>query len=493
MTTSIRLAVAAAAVAVLAHPARAQDKVRQIPLTRVAWSRPLLLDRPVDEGDPDPGKEAKGWIDKALDQRGEGPIVPGFRPVIVGELLVYRTHLDARALYLAPTGKFKAGDIHWAGTWSDGGLVALTSGAVLRFPAEKLLREMAPAELATLLVENSLALALSADDKRVYWVDDLAVPPPLGAEDRKLGETWKALITQNALWAMDLDTGKIRWRVGRGKAGEDPLAGSFFLHAPLPIGGKLHVLNESSAGELRLLVLNPDDGSETAKVVIETVDDANRLLAFRQRRQHAANLVAADNLFIACAHSGKVFAVDLANNKVEWTHEYRKEPPGDPAKPLPMGWKTPGLFVADGKVVFAAADDDFVRCIDLKGGKPLWKVRRGGCVYLAGIHGNNAVLVGDGFCRGLALKDGKQAWQADTGTPSGMGVFRKNVFLLPLKHGLATKGPEIAHVDVEKGILVGTSPLKETPGNLALHGDLIVSQSATTITAYAAKQVGSRQ
>jgi hypothetical protein len=54
---------------------------------------------------------------------------------------------------------------------------------------------------------------------------------------------------------------------------------------------------------------------------------------------------------------------------------------------------------------------------------------------------------------------------------------------VPVKVGAASKAPEIVYLDAERGQIVGTSPLKEVPGNLALYRDQIVSVSATTVTA----------
>jgi outer membrane protein assembly factor BamB len=176
--------------------------------------------------------------------------------------------------------------------------------------------------------------------------------------------------------------------------------------------------------------------------------------------------------------------VDVAKQDIRWTYSYQKDPPPKAAN-VPLGyWKAPAAFVAGGKLVFTAADDEHTHCVNLKDGKSLWKVQRADDLYLAGIAGDKVVVVGNGTCRALALKDGTELWKLTTGTPSGVGVFDKATYLLPLKKGASSKQPEVAYLDVDQGRLVGVSPLKEVPGNLMLHRDMIVSQSATSISAY---------
>src|SRR5262249_30648128 len=113
-----------------------------------------------------------------------------------------------------------------------------------------------------------------------------------------------------------------------------------------------------------------------------------------------------------------------------------------------------------------------------------WTSKPAGDLYVAGIVGDNVVVVGQFGCRAVSLKDGKPLWKLELGPPAGTGVFQKTTYLLPLKKGAASKQPEIAYLDVERGKLVGTSPLKEVPGNLVLVGQQILSQSLGEITGY---------
>jgi hypothetical protein len=138
-------------------------------------------------------------------------------------------------------------------------------------------------------------------------------------------------------------------------------------------------------------------------------------------------------------------------------------------------WKDSAPILHDGKVVFTAADNEKVHCLNQHDGRLLWESRPPDGLYLAGVVGDNVVVVCNSCCRALSLKDGKEVWKVDIGTPSGMGVFDKTTYLVPVKVGAASKAPEIVYLDAERGQIVGTSPLKEVPGNLALYRDQIVS------------------
>lgn len=114
----------------------------------------------------------------------------------------------------------------------------------------------------------------------------------------------------------------------------------------------------------------------------------------------------------------------------------------------------------------------------------LWKAKRGDDLYVAGIAGDKVLVVGVGAIHALALKDGKEVWKLAIGVPSGIGVLNGATYLVPLQSGAASKQPEIAFVDVDKGRLLGTCPLPKSPGNLALHDGVILSQSPTAVTAF---------
>src|SRR5262249_49320155 len=150
----------------------------------------------------------------------------------------------------------------------EGSLVLLLNDAKLRGTTENWLNGVYfPSNFAHLLYENSSVGTLSTDHRLVYAVDDLAVPcPPRYLSQfiwnsAQVDEKMKRLVKGNSLQAFELETGKIAFKLGGSDAGaagggkNDQFNESHFLGAPLPVGGKLYLLNERNDGKLRLFTV----------------------------------------------------------------------------------------------------------------------------------------------------------------------------------------------------------------------------------------------
>src|SRR5207245_2771721 len=134
---------------------------------------------------------------------------------------------------------------------------------------------------------------------------------------------------------------------------------------------------------------------------------------------------------------------------------------------LKAEWQTTAPVIQDGKVVFTAPDEASIHCVDLRDGRPLWKVdRNDGDLYLAGVARGKVLIVGRQHCQALGLNDGKLAWQAETGLPAGRGVLVGGSYWLPLK--AAGGAPAVWALDVDQGAVRAriVTPDKEAPGDL---------------------------
>jgi outer membrane protein assembly factor BamB len=486
---------------VVSARAGAQDKDKVSPL-EVKWRRPMLLDKSDISGEVWPGRVAKVWVDRALTARGDAALVPAFRPLVIGDHLVLRTYDDVRVLCLAAEknpGGSKASEIFWVGAPGEGGLVA----SLDRIPEGRniltgWLSQVPLPDLAQTIVENGLAGALSHDDQRVYWIDHLTVPQPAqGPGVIKKGKKGKGVVNpeqepdalrgrleHSALWAMDLKSGKIAWCAANlGAFKQDPFPHSHFLGVPCPLKDKLYALNENNTGELRLVVLDAGRGTAVSTQLLDTLTTGQRFTGSTRRQAHAAQVLADPSMVVCVPHAGKVFGVEPQGKKIAWTYEYGTVMPA-PGGPQQLGfWKDTPAVIHDGKVVFTTADSEEVHCLNLQDGRLLWKKRPPDGLYLAGVLGDKVLVVCNSSCRAMALKDGQDVWNVQAGVPSGVGVFDKHTYLLPVKSGATSKAPEIVYLDAERGQITGASPLKEMPGNLALYRNQIVSVSATTVMA----------
>jgi outer membrane protein assembly factor BamB len=470
--------------------------------------------------------ETQIWIkDAATRAQDRNLPVPAAQPITATtvnkdnqkvSLVVFRSHYGVHAIDL------KTGKLKWEtpSLYSLDRMVASTKqvGAVNGWVQAHL--QIRP----NILLENSTVGTLSTDGTYVFAVEDLAVPPgnvnPYMYDQQGRGMTYgddlNDAVSASQLQAFELGTGKLKWQVG-GKAKKDEkkdeLADSYFLGAPLPLGGKLFVLVEKQQ-DLRLATLDPLTGKLLSIQTLATAKD--KMMADVWRRVQAAHLAYGEGILVCPTNAGAILGVDLLSGSLVWAYPYRgkteAEEAWNPRKGVPPGWqigpdgrpynpnstvntkwKVSPPVVVDGKVVFTAPDADEIHCVNLKDGTPVWhQQRRADDLYLAGVFSGKAVIVGKGYARAVSLGKGEDLWRVETGTPSGYGVAGDNIYYLPLKETAKGQGPEICAIDVEKGQVKGHARARKkggedtaaVPGNLLFYDGMVLSQTATEMAAY---------
>jgi len=496
------------------------------------WRRPTILDKSDETGDTDRGQEAELKLTLALNKQAStanAPIMGGFFPIAAADRLIYRTYVGVSAVWLKDQkdaqGKVvaKAGTIDWKSTDLDGSLgVLLNDGDVqVRAVLNQWLDiyNQSPG-FSSLVYENSAVGTVATDHRLVYAVDDLAVPPPpmivntLLYNPQAVPEKIKPLLRQNVLYAFEIDGGKLKWRLPSEDQGQkaSEYAGSHFLGTPLSVGGKLYVLNETENGDLRLLCIDPmkyaDATTRREPVVLSvqslgTVQQQNRIANDVVRRIHTVHLGYGEGILVCPTNAGQVLGIDLLSRGLAWAYPYREQSPnvqpitpgfvGRPGmvmmgmQPLQMtaaNWKVTPPILVGGKVVFTAPDAQSIHCINLRDGKPVWKVpQQEHDLFLAGVFQGKVLVISKHSCRALRLSDGTPVWsQAIDDLPSGQGVASQNVYYLPLRKG------EICAIDVEHGRTSHNRTGKSggpPPGNLVFYDGAVLSQTSREVVAYA--------
>jgi outer membrane protein assembly factor BamB/tetratricopeptide (TPR) repeat protein len=478
-------------------PSRSAQGNGGAPFLEVKWAQPTARQ-----------PQTEHWLTQALKQYEERqPAIPAFFPIATTvhtsketlPLVVYRSHYGIHAVDL------RSGKLHWESP-SFGSL-----DKIVEEPNKKIQFDLwLPLYLSynpNLLFENSTTGTLSADNARVYSVDDLVLPPHPNAQplqQLQWGQQASFGALQDAVYhsrlqAFDLATGKLVWELGgRSPDTQGEFSDCYFLGAPLPLGGKLYLLIEK-ASELRLVCLDAQKGEVNWTQPLANVRD--RLLLDVGRRMRGVNLAYGGGMLVCPTNAGAILGVDLLTHSLVWAHPYREEQPSPEAPIMRRGmpwngsmmnhnlnsdWKASAPIIQDGKVVFTPPDGSAVYCLNLRDGSELWKDSRGDDVYLAGVYGGKVVLVGRTSCHALRLGDGKSLWSVETGTPSGEGVASNNTYYLPLKSGIPSKEPEVCSINLDKGIVEARtrSRKKEVPGNLVFYDGDVLSQTATSIAAY---------
>jgi outer membrane protein assembly factor BamB/tetratricopeptide (TPR) repeat protein len=491
------------------NPSRSAVGNGSPPFLEVRWTHSTIRE-----------SQTKQWLDQAVKRQEEMqyPVLPSSFPVAATvqtekgplPLLLFRSYWGIHALNLQKEGKEEWNSPSY---WSLDNLAGDQSKAMA-------LSQWLPLYLSSspnFLFENSTIGTLSTDNNRVYIVDDLAVPPhPGGPPLQQLQWGGQAsfgplqdAVYHNRLQAFDLATGKIVWELGgRGEDGE--LNDSYFLGPPLPLGGKLYVLNEKNS-DLRLVILEQKEDKRPPVIAgLQTlVHFNNRMLMDVGRRIQAAHLSYGEGMLVCPTNAGVVLGIDFLNHSLAWAYSYREESSTpEPKTHVGMGrrggmimaingqmlagqnlspdWKTSAPIIQDGKVVFTAPDGPSVHCLNLRDGKRIWKESRADDLYLGGVYNGKVLLVGKSTCRALSLADGKKLWKIETGLPSGQGVASDHIYYLPVKAAGQRKEPGVCLIDMDRGRVQSTihSRKKDVPGNLLFYEGDILSQTVSAVTAF---------
>jgi len=498
------------------------------------------------------GDQVKKWIEtepnsviKRLEEKGEA-VIPAAVPVtatVVGSdgkpksVLVFRTYDGVF------TRELKTGKREWqmSSVWS---LERMFQDPAKQEPVRTWVNQFKDNfRKPGVIIENSTVGTMSSDGGRVFFIDDLQVPPPLLNQQP---DPWgrfpapgtgvfpaqvNAGVQGNTLRCVAISSGKLLWSLPASKSEEDHFTprndfrDTHFLGAPLSLGGKLYFLNEKSQ-DIRLVCL--DMGRLPERVQEKDVDEAivwvqklgqtkEKLLVDYGRRIHATHIAYGEGILVCPTNAGVLIAVDPLSHSLIWAHAYsnapppeqpnpygRRFPPGfgpngqpiQPGGPITSDWKATPPIIADGRVVFTAPDGPELKCLNLRNGAEIWKMKRGeDDLYLAGVYAGRVVVVAKKDIRALSLEDGRELWRVPTGMPSGRGVASDNVYYLPLKLAVFSdkeKGPGIFAIDIEHGKIAAQTRSKkdlktnavEVPGNLMFFDGLVISQTATELVAY---------
>ena len=212
----------------------------------------------------------------------------------------------------------------------------------------------------------------------------------------------------------DRRIGQRAWTLGGPKGGDplfsNPLAGTFFLGSPLPLGGQLYCLAEVD-GEVRLLVIDPIH----PETVVWSQPLAGAGLPIHQdlrRRLSGSTVSYADGIMVCPTDAGYVVAVDLTRRSLLWGYQDQPTSNG-PGLPIPRPrrpanqtrWLDSAATIATGKVLLTPRTGNDVVCLNLLDGSLAWEKTKQDGLYLAGVVDGKVLLVGTNTVQAMSLKD----------------------------------------------------------------------------------------
>jgi outer membrane protein assembly factor BamB len=429
------------------------------------------------------------------------PAVPAGQPLVIGELVVFRTASELVAAEL------RDGRIAWRARMTDSVDALLESVPGLpRDNAAQLL-----AGLDERLWGDLTYGSLTSDGQRVFAVEDVGFAYGLLNQRMQVASdgTWRLdpgwPRDYNRLTAYDLaQEGKLLWELG-GPTGRHalPLQGAFFLGPPLPLGHQLFVVAELQR-RVELLVLDAATGAVRDRLPLMEVETraaaanpfaVNGLLQRPRRRMAGASPSFDAGVLVCPLANGSVAAVDLVQRTLRWLYQAYDESPVNPFNPFVRfrrsapdhhdpRWLDPYVTLHQDRVLLTPRDAQHVLCLDVRTGHVLWTAPREDGQFVAGVFDGVVVIVGRSRVRGLHVDDGRPAWPPlplpSASAPVGRGYLASGRYVLPLASG------ELLAVDVATGRPAARVRSADGPpaGNLVSTGGYVVSQGVDRVAVF---------
>lgn len=409
---------------------------------------------------------------------------PSWMPLRVGDQLLMRT--TGRLLGV----DYQTGKRVWQYPWFTTREPARPTNEIDDVDEEE---RVDPEQLVTQRVWNDVPFGqLSSDRQRVYMIDDLGPIEvdrfgPFGMR----GMTSKGA-SSNTLVALDLATeGKLLWQLGASETIPSPLSEAFFLGPPLPINGKLYVMAEL-AGEIVLVCLRPEDGTELWRQVLVSVE-AGSITADPIRRVAGAMPTHHQGMLICPTGAGATVAIDLADRTLRWGVRHPRNEQfvqnvfrpnrDESANHLLQRWNQSLAVASDLNVILTPVESDRLIVADVVTGQlrfePEQRIHE---LYVAGIRDDRYLVISTNRVSAHSIRDGSTVWATSTDTfksgqqVCGRGVFGGDSYFVP------TTSDELIELSLEDGSVVERRQVRFPLGNLvAIDGELI-SQSPTTLS-----------
>ncbi|NQV24389.1 MAG: PQQ-binding-like beta-propeller repeat protein [Rhodopirellula sp.] len=372
------------------------------------------------------------------------------------------------------------------------------------------------------LFQNAAHGLISSDQKTVYFLEDDPVFTLGRTSIRRVGggnaSPRPESTTSNQLKAYNLESGQPVWQIGgpaTGEAFEPPLAGWFFLGAPLPDRGDLFIVAQKE-NVIRLFCLDPQSGSARWSQQIAFAEEG--LERNLNRRLWSVQLATAHGIIVCPTTVGWLVGVDRSTGTLVWSHRYSERRLdgriGSPQlfrgnqggielanEPIGDSWVPSAPIIMGDRVVYTPtepreeADDttQFVDCVNVFTGERIWSVPRGQALAVNGSADGEtvvtwpqsiAILKADGTVRAEIEFD------SEDGLPCGRGVAAKGSFWLPLqKHVLLRFDLQRAKLAERIEVTAGYPAL----GNLFFYQGLLISHAPEGVTAWELEEsLGSR-
>ena len=341
--------------------------------------------------------------------------------------------------------------------------------------------------------------AISSDGKRVFAVRDLRSVASIRNTRWGIqgfgGSIYNGDTQSNALAAYDLySEGKLVWEINDSTVGELQ-EGIFFLGPPIAVDDTLYALAEV-LNSVHLIAIAADTGTVLWKQPLVNLERSVHLDV--GRRLAGAMPTYGNGLLLCPTGAGSMVAVDPTSRSLAWAYRFevdeavaqramahRRQSVAAYEATLSDGWARNRCVVAGTTAIVTAPESNELHAVDLQSGKKLWSALRVKSQFVAGISGENVVLLGAHGARAIHLRTGEPQWDEREIVPkpmtiAGIGVVAGDQLIVPLSGG------QVGVLDATNGKLLDTIAVRDDGpvGNLACHRGTLIAQSITGLARY---------
>ena len=440
-------------------------------------------------------------------------VLPIASPIVVGNRLIVRCAMNLRALDLT------TGEPLWESFLLDRHLRSVLElqiagndrGSVSASVQGSFERSM----LNSHWIQTNTGGQLTSDGRTVFAVEDVMSETLRNDASRQLEER---RVPANYLRAYDVETGSLRAQAG-GTVGMNsefeavnPLAGMYFLGAPLVLGDRIYVIAEAEPGIFLLQLkatplFGPTDEFQLQPVFGQLLSVPRFPLRLHPVRSQAGIVPSYGRGLIICSTCDEhIIAISAEDHSVRWIYRYStivaptELSPAQGAISGSRNFNTSMRFdrrsrwtdclprIADDRIIVTPRDSDQLLCLDLQTGEQLWTIPRGQYRTVATVDRQQVVVTGANIVSAFRLSDGTELWSTKIqhGQVCGTGYSDGKVLQLP------TSRPGILAVRLADGQQLVDQVTDKLPGNLLSDGDSLISQSVIGVQKLVAAKSGNQ-
>lgn len=429
-------------------------------------------------------------------------IAPIASPIVVGDRLILRCAMNLRALNL------KTGEPLWESFLLDRHLRSMLEGQrdpqMVAFNRMNSQRPFDTSRLYSHWIQTNTGGQLTTDGRTVFAVEDVMSETLRDDAARQLEVS---RFPSNYLRAYDVETGRLRAQAGgtvgiNGVSGAvNPLAGMYFLGAPLVLADRIYVIAEAEPG-IYLLQLKatplfgPADEFQLQPVFSQLLSVPRFPLRLHPVRNQAGIVPSYGRGLIICSTCDEhIIAISAEDHSVRWIYRYptivSSTELGPPQGSISgaMGSRDSSRFdrrarwtdclprIINDKIIVTPRDSDELLCLDLQTGEEVWTMPRGMFRTIATVDQQKVVVSGANIVSAFRLSDGEEIWSTkiQDGQVCGSGYSDGTTLQLP------TSRPGILALRLSDGQQLLHQDTDRLPGNLISNGEAFISQSVTGV------------